>query len=214
MRWPWRASTALLDRYRSVRDAVAERMPGSTVGSRLRNLFSYIGLAMAGLFLMEISISEQAFAVFDDRGNYRFWAWFWVGYSVALFGFAVLGVVYLHTERYPLAPGRLIRDVCISAATAILSFAILYRYLGITSGQDAFLGESVCFSRADCVCDAGPVEHLYFSIVTFSTLGFGDYTACHAKILSALQALLGNLHLGMFVGAVFYYLSENSPSKS
>jgi hypothetical protein len=85
---------------------------------------------------------------------------------------------------------RLVCDTMISAIFMILVFSVLYKNVGLLSQ-----GEIVRPSSLDAI---------YFSSVTFSTLGYGDF-APHpsARIIAATQALLGNLHLGMIVGATF-----------
>ncbi len=48
------------------------------------------------------------------------------------------------------------------------------------------------------------LDTVYFSAVTFSTLGFGDFSPKPpARMFAAIQAILGNLHLGIIVGAIF-----------
>jgi len=50
-------------------------------------------------------------------------------------------------------------------------------------------------------------DAVYFSAVTFSTLGYGDFRPCEvARIWAAGQAILGNLHLGLIVGAAFFFV--------
>ena len=45
---------------------------------------------------------------------------------------------------------------------------------------------------------------LYFSIVSFSTLGYGDFApAAPSRFWAASLAVIGNLHLGLFVASIF-----------
>ena len=49
-------------------------------------------------------------------------------------------------------------------------------------------------------------------MVTFSTLGYGDFSPVPSgRIMAALQGLLGNLHLGLLAGSVFLALSKEEP---
>ena len=82
--------------------------------------------------------------------------------------------------------GRLFVDALISTLLMVLVFGLLYRLFGIQP-------------------IATPGEALYFSAVTFSTLGFGDFTPARAtaQALAGMQAIIGNLHLGFVVGATF-----------
>jgi hypothetical protein len=85
---------------------------------------------------------------------------------------------------------RLVYDTMISSAFMIVVFAALYKNTGLMFGT-----EEVKPSALDAI---------YFSSVTFSTLGYGDFAPHPSlRIVAAIQALLGNLHLGMVVGATF-----------
>lgn len=56
-------------------------------------------------------------------------------------------------------------------------------------------------------------ETLYFSIVTLSTLGYGDITPVHlaARILAACQAVAGQLYMAILIGGLLgMYLKERS----
>ena len=56
-------------------------------------------------------------------------------------------------------------------------------------------------------------EVLYFSIVTLSTLGYGDITPVHlaARILAACQAIVGQLYMAILIGGLLgMYLKERS----
>ncbi len=45
---------------------------------------------------------------------------------------------------------------------------------------------------------------MYFSTVTFSTLGYGDFRpAPEARSYAAFLAVYGNIHLGLLVGGLF-----------
>lgn len=85
---------------------------------------------------------------------------------------------------------RLVTDTMISSVFMIMVFSALYMNIGLI-----FYGETIRPSSLDAI---------YFSSVTFSTLGYGDFAPHPAlRIVAATQALLGNLHLGMIVGATF-----------
>lgn len=52
---------------------------------------------------------------------------------------------------------------------------------------------------------------LYFSIVTFTTLGYGDYKPVKdGQLLAAFQALLGYIYLGLLIGMVIHRASLNT----
>lgn len=79
------------------------------------------------------------------------------------------------------------------AASAILnvfSHAFIYQDVGLVTS--AGLESDLAFSDA-----------VYFSIVTFTTLGYGDYQPHpDLRILSALQALYGYIYLGLLIGLI------------
>jgi hypothetical protein len=57
-------------------------------------------------------------------------------------------------------------------------------------------------------------EHLYFSAVTFTTLGYGDYLPHgYAKLFAVLEALLGFAYFAFIVGvsgSLFYSKTSNA----
>ena len=78
----------------------------------------------------------------------------------------------------------------ISAAVNVVSHAMVYQTVGLATV--AGLNRDVGFSDA-----------LYFSIVTFTTLGYGDFQpAPELRIMSALQALSGYIFLGLLIGFI------------
>ena len=51
--------------------------------------------------------------------------------------------------------------------------------------------------------------------MTFSTLGYGDFRPSpDARLMAAAQALLGTIHIGMIVGAIFLTFSQDEPKQS
>jgi hypothetical protein len=95
-----------------------------------------------------------------------------------------------NNDNFQIDAWRLVLDTMVSAVFMISVFSVLYQNVGLLAN-----GKIVRPSLLDAI---------YFSSVTFSTLGYGDF-APHpsARIIAASQALLGNLHLGMIVGATF-----------
>lgn len=118
--------------------------------------------------------------------------------SVGFFGYAVIAVTLMSTHSFQISSRRLFANALLSAIFMMLSFAHLYRYTGL-NGPDS----------------KQAFDYLYFSSVTFSTLGFGDFSPIETfgRLAAAIQALLGNLHLAVIVGALFLRMSRQS-SKS
>lgn len=112
-------------------------------------------------------------------------------FSVWLFFLIVLLMPFRDNNNdWKLDAPRLAWDTMVSAAFMICAFSLLYWYIGVTANSEDYRP-----SRPDA---------LYFSMVTFSTLGYGDFAPqASYRIVAAFQALLGNLHLGVIVAATF-----------
>ncbi|MFL9989611.1 potassium channel family protein [Paraburkholderia sediminicola] len=73
-------------------------------------------------------------------------------------------------------------------------FAAAYRVVGITGPG----------RRAETI---GPC--LYFSIITITTIGYGDwYPLPQARVFVAFEALIGWLYMGLFIAALTNYLGR------
>lgn len=79
----------------------------------------------------------------------------------------------------------------VAAATSIVAHAVAYLQIGLfMPEQPGGSGEEA--SRADA---------LYFSILTFTTLGYGDIQPLPGyRLIAALEALYGYFFLGLLVG--------------
>ncbi|MEX0339360.1 MAG: ion channel, partial [Arenibacterium sp.] len=99
--------------------------------------------------------------------------------------------------RHGVTPVRLARDGAISMLLNLMAFSILYRTFGISLTDSCIGPETTQASSA-----------LYFSMVTFSTLGYGDFRPCDVtRLWAASQAIIGNLHLAVLVAAAFLVAS-------
>jgi len=89
-----------------------------------------------------------------------------------------------------------------NGAMTIVLFALLHAKSGI--------------SCAAAVCNGGTTYHdfptaLYFSIVTFTTLGYGDFQPSEGmRLLAAQEALFGYVFLGFMVGAAIHWAANPS----
>ncbi|WIY27283.1 potassium channel family protein [Parasedimentitalea psychrophila] len=112
-------------------------------------------------------------------------------WSTAYFILVVATIPFLTSHHFWPNPIRLATDATVSITQTIFAFAITYRIYGI-SGPSEELAPSTW-------------DHLYFSAVTFSTLGYGDFRPdAAARGFAAFQSIVGNLHLGMIVGVAFF----------
>lgn len=172
-----------------------DKFPGSTQGSRIRNLFSYWALFCIGVLSCE--------AIFEPlTGPFIKASWAGPFFSIAAvtyFIIVVVGVIFVVSKKAGIDSLRLARDGMISIVLTILAFSIWYRHLGITL-------ETSCTAVTP---SASIGDSIYFSAVTFSTLGYGDFRPCqNARLIAALQAIIGNLHLGLIVGTAFFFAQD------
>lgn len=88
-----------------------------------------------------------------------------------------------------------------TAVPLILSYAMYYIQTGI------FFGDNDSISH-------NHFETLYFSIVTWTTLGYGDFRPVEsARFIAASEALLGYIYMGVFVGLVLAYTNSKRESQ-
>ena len=167
-----------------------DRFPGSTPWSKFRRLFSYyITLAILLLITDFLWLQTIGSSAIDTIWT----AALILTFSFVYFATVVVGVIFLSSAKFRPNPTRLAWDTLRSIAFCILSFAALYRFTGISL-------DTACPFTADAL------DHIYFSAVTFSTLGYGDFRPCEAgRLIAAAQAIYGNLHLGLIVGCAFFF---------
>ncbi len=111
----------------------------------------------------------------------------------------VLGRVVLDRTRFRLL------ILLQTYATLVLSFAALYALLQVAGQEPAIRGMSLWASeRASLHAIIG--DALYLSVITITTVGFGDLAPCSplAKLLTALEGIAGIAFMGLALG---YYFS-------
>jgi hypothetical protein len=174
----------------SMIDRCFEKIPGTTHGSKQRRFFTYVMIFWVLVMVLELVLGAR---VLD----------YWPGFTLALlsglyFVTVVFGVLFLASHKFSVAPARLAFDALVSMTSSVFSFALVFRSIGFSS-------------VSGCPKPYDSIDAVYFSAVTFSTLGYGDFHPCaDARIYAALQAMLGNLHLGLIVGAAFLLASSVS----
>ena len=102
----------------------------------------------------------------------------------------------LHDPRVAIPRGALI---LFDVALYVLTFAWVYSTLGIVDGTGA--QQSVSFDFGDCI---------YYSMVTITTVGYGDFFPTpRVRFVAAVQALGGYLMLGILVSTGLTALSRH-----
>lgn len=116
--------------------------------------------------------------------------------SVTFFSYALVYVPLQTSDTFHLVTRRVLATTLVSSVFVIMSFALLYRWLGLNGPAPK-----------------AALDYVYFSAVTFSTLGFGDFSPAETvgRLAAALQALLGNLHLAIIVATIFLRMSRRLP---
>lgn len=108
--------------------------------------------------------------------------------------------------RWPLGYGEKVRNVIVTSLTTIVLFGLIYPYTGgmESTGEQ---GETFAFDNVISVAPEAPEmaeiiwSNLYFSAVTFSTLGYGDIHPASktTQALASVEALLGALLMAYLV---------------
>ncbi|WP_298260215.1 ion channel [uncultured Litoreibacter sp.] len=180
-----------------IRIFIAEKIcgfrPSSENGSNSRRFLSRITFLIASIILL-LGVfgfwNEDETLQYLGRRTLILW-------SIAFFTIVVIiPVLVIDHRNFTLNKHRLILDILISAFYSITVFGFLYHGLGIEKTANTMDVRTV-------------LDNLYFSAITFSTLGFGDFRpSSSARGYAAIQGLWGNIHLGLLAGAVFYALVQ------
>ena len=112
-------------------------------------------------------------------------------YSVALIAAAAGLVSVGGFLRHEISPLRAIASLISQAVALVFVFAGIYRGFGLDTHLDTIKPL------------VAPDIALYFSVVTWTTLGYGDLAPARGlQLLAALQAGLGYVFLGLIVGLI------------
>jgi hypothetical protein len=102
--------------------------------------------------------------------------------------------VFRRNHEFMLFPQIL--KMLLAVYVTIFGFASIYKYAGLHHGADLITHQSI--------------DALYFSIVTWTTLGYGDLQPTESiKLLAALEAMLGTLFIPLLLAAIIFALQSN-----
>lgn len=173
--------------------------PGSTFRYIVQRCAVLLGLSIVFAFEFGAALDseKQADVIFK-----------WFSFSCTVFFFfnniivplllSNLGakLLWLQAPSFVLSGWRLLVDILISGTLCILSATLIFSEFPIhDTGNKDYLAQQL--------------DYLYFSIVTFSTLGYGDFRPGEAlRIPASMLAVAGNIHLGLLAGSVFFALQD------
>lgn len=127
------------------------------------------------------------------------------GFLAAFFAFAVAGLFSYIRNAQSVFGAHLYTAVSIYLLLGLLWFAV-YCVIDIV-----YPG---AFARADKTMTNGQSELLYFSLVTLSTIGYGDVVPVNgeARILAALEGITGLLYVAITVALLVNAYKQHSSS--
>jgi len=83
---------------------------------------------------------------------------------------------------------------------SLFEFAFLYMVNGLHDGNNSLVND--------------PASCLYFSVVTWTTLGYGDlHPSENSRFYAGLEAIYGYLYLSIFISSLFAILCYEPPKK-
>ncbi|WP_198964254.1 potassium channel family protein [Bradyrhizobium sp. Y36] len=132
------------------------------------------------------------FLRWDDFTNQLTYCW-WIMILCLLTSLAlILGFFVLEMR-----PGRSFWILLAQQIALIFVFAAMYRGYGLMYGGAA----PPPLADGSLRVDAPGRDALYFSIVTWTTLGYGDFTALpEMRLIAGIEALTGYVFFGLIVG--------------
>lgn len=116
---------------------------------------------------------------------------FWPTYCAGIASFLAVIVTFLPAFNETIADRFAFFWLLLNGIFMILAFALIHNAFSNSLGGDNETSINACRMFRDC---------LYFSIVTFTTLGYGDFQpAPELRLLAAGQAMMGYVFLGFIV---------------
>ncbi len=157
-------------------------------------------LAVLWLALLALPVAERTLL---GAKTYYF-LYIGLGLVFVLYGFTARSVFAFlhHAGREPVYVWISYLAWSVFICSILSVFAFEYDLLPHTSEPAAALGRPL-------------VDYLYYEIITFTTVGYGDIvpSTAHGKFLAMCTALLGATHGVTFVALFLMALTHHSPAK-
>ena len=121
---------------------------------------------------------------------------YWLAYAVIAFGIcAAAAVFYPFFSRQDIAPSGAFIALVGHGAALVGSFAAIYYAFGLVQNG--------------VVVDVDVATAVYFSVVTWTTLGYGDFAPpSPLRLIVALEAILGLVFFGLFIGIAANFMHQ------
>lgn len=164
----------------------------STDSNRRRYLSRVSVVALVVMFALGFAPPWDECKLLQEVASVLFLCW-----ALAYFIFVVATIPFLTTQTFTPNPVRLFLDGTISSLQMIIFCAQSFSLRGLNAPSG--------------YTDITWPDYIYFSTVTFTTLGYGDFSPKQdARLVAAAEAFLGNMHLGILVAAAFLAVSVNN----
>ncbi len=158
----------------------------------LTNLRAWDRMVMYGLYPLLSMISGLNLFLDQPLFDFRITTFYlWIVLLFAIFG---EGLFTFSRDKERGRSRIFFVKMLMSAVLTTLTYASAYRALGLTNGGDVI---------------HDPVTALYFSIITWTTVGYGDFFPTpEARLIAATEGLLGYIYMAVIVGVTLYVLQE------
>lgn len=164
-------------------------------GSNRRRVWARTLLYITLLLFADLSLNNTSLILSCSNRTIASLAFSLLFIGLYFFIVAIILMPFRDKSDFRVNPYRLFLDTCTSGIFFIIVYSLIYKVLKIQNGG---------LDTHDFT------DYIYFSIVTFSTLGYGDFVPSPgARIMSSTQAILGNIHLGFIVASVFAGLNND-----
>lgn len=121
--------------------------------------------------------------------------------------FTLLCLAFIWFSFYMYRMTKDLARVLILLIIAIITILIMFSAVYSTQIDD----NSYFYVHDGKINSLNKFDAIYFSTVTFTTLGYGDITPVgHYRIFAVFEALTGYICVGLFVGALGLYFSDRS----